>query len=576
MTVAPSPYVVLLLATAAVQFGTAVYSLRQRPRPGAVPFALLVTAAGLWAGAKGIGLSLPPDPSLLLLAEKTTVVGVVVIPLAWFVFTLEYTGRPYLLTKARLVALAAVPAAVLATTWLFPGVTLTWQSVEPAATGPVRVFGVETASITPVAVTQGPLYYVFLAYSYALVFAGVVITFEFVVRYDQLYTEQVVSTVMGILVPLLGSLLAETGAAPISNLALAPFMLSVSAVAFANAVFRHRLFETVPATRRIGRASVIEGMRDAVVVTDTDDRIVDLNPTATDLFGLTLRDALGRGVGRTIPVDLDPDAETFDASVGETVHAVTVSPLADQYGRTVGRAYVFRDVTEHRHDRQRLTVLNRVLRHNLRTEINALGGYARQLDRTGEYDDEVVSRIVDASDELATLGRKAREVERVMTETPEARRVALARVVADAAASLNHTQPGVVVESTVDEGLHVTEDPGLLEAVLVDLLDAVARHDAAAAPTITVGATGGDRTVTVVVEGEGRGIPESEYAVVEAGDETPLEHASGLSLWLVKWGLARMGAEIRFDAPREGAVAVDLDRDRDAADGHVPGATTAE
>jgi len=451
-----------------------------------------------------------------------------------------------------------------------------WTSFGVTSTGPVDVLGVETASLTTVVVAEGPLYAVFLAYSYALLFTGIIILFEFVVRYDQLYTKQVVMVVMGVLVPLFGSVLNEFRVTAVGHLPIAAFMLTVSAVAFANAMFRHGLFETVPATRRIGRASVIEGMRDAVVVTDTQNRIVDLNPTATALFGITLRESLGESVREHVPVDLDPDSETFDATVRETVHEVTVSPLADQHGRTVGQAFVFRDVTEHRHDRQRLSVLNRVLRHNLRTEINALGGYARQLEREGRYDSEIVSRIVEASDELATLGRKAREVERVMDESAEAERLDLGRLIADATASLTRTRPGITVESRLDGDYVVREDPAVLTAILVDLFDALARHNDSLEPTITVEAAAADGSVVVVIEDDGSGIPAEEYTVVEAGDETPLDHASGLSLWLVKWGVARIGARISFDQPRPGAVSLELDGHGEAGTGGDEAGVAAE
>ncbi len=564
MTVAPSPYVGLLLASAAVLLATAARAARQRTRPGAAPFAAVLCGAAIWAAAKAVGLALPPDHALRLTAAQTAWVGTVAIPPLWVVFALEYTGRPYLVTRARFAALAGVPAVVLVAVWGYPAVDLVWRSFEVVSTGPVSVFGVGTAPLSTTTTVRGPLYFVFLAYAYTLLLAGVVVLFEFVVRYDQLYTEQVVMAVMGVLVPSLGSLLNETGAAPVQGLDVTPFMLSVSAVAFANAVFRHRLFETVPATRRIGRASVIEGMRDAVVVTDTDDRIVDLNPPAVGLFELSLREALGRPVGDCVPVDLDPESESFDATVGDTVHEVTVSPLADEDGRRVGQAFVFRDVTEHRHDRQRVTVLNRVLRHNLRTEINLIGGYARQLEREGTADPELLGRIVDAADELATLGRKAREIERVMDATEEGGRADVEALVADAVRSLDRTRPSLTVDARLAGAWTVTVDPATLKAVLVDLFDALARHEDEENPTVTVRADRRGGTVGLVLENDGDGIPSEEYRVVRGGDETQLDHASGLSLWLVKWGVARTDATVAFDAPHDGAVTLELPVDEDA------------
>jgi len=79
-----------------------------------------------------------------------------------------------------------------------------------------------------------------------------------------------------------------------------------------------------------------------------------------------------------------------------------------------------------------------------------------------------------------------------------------------------------------------------------------------------------------VIEDDGSGIPAEEYTVVEAGDETPLDHASGLSLWLVKWGVARIGARISFDQPRPGAVSLELDGHGEAGTGGDEAGVAAE
>jgi signal transduction histidine kinase len=64
-----------------------------------------------------------------------------------------------------------------------------------------------------------------------------------------------------------------------------------------------------------------------------------------------------------------------------------------------------------------------------------------------------------------------------------------------------------------------------------------------------------------VVADNGPGIPDAEWAVIEAGREESQDHLTSLGLWGTKWAVQRMGGELsRRD--REGAsgavVVIDL------------------
>jgi signal transduction histidine kinase len=64
----------------------------------------------------------------------------------------------------------------------------------------------------------------------------------------------------------------------------------------------------------------------------------------------------------------------------------------------------------------------------------------------------------------------------------------------------------------------------------------------------------------IEVRDDGPGIPEQERSVLLEGTETPLRHGSGLGLWLVYWGVVRLGGDLQFRErePRGSTVAVRL------------------
>lgn len=57
-----------------------------------------------------------------------------------------------------------------------------------------------------------------------------------------------------------------------------------------------------------------------------------------------------------------------------------------------------------------------------------------------------------------------------------------------------------------------------------------------------------------IVHNDGPGIPESEQHPLERADETPLEHTSGMRLWLVKWLAEHYDGDVRFEATGAGTT----------------------
>ncbi|MEF8886811.1 MAG: hypothetical protein V5A30_03320 [Haloarculaceae archaeon] len=136
-----------------------------------------------------------------------------------------------------------------------------------------------------------------------------------------------------------------------------------------------------------------------------------MNPLSWPVLG-SLAAALG--------TDVDPegDPQRLSLSLGGRRQEFRVTPasLEDSGGGHVGYTLVFQDVTEAVRREQRLSVLNRVLRHNLRTDLSVAMGYVEvSADRV--ENDEVRDLLEEAEAALAglvTTGEKARLVERTV------------------------------------------------------------------------------------------------------------------------------------------------------------------
>jgi signal transduction histidine kinase len=205
---------------------------------------------------------------------------------------------------------------------------------------------------------------------------------------------------------------------------------------------------------------------------------------------------------------------------------------------------------------QRLRVLNRVLRHDLRNDMNVVQGYASLLE--ADDDLEVAARaetIRRTAEELTSLGERARHLERLLGDETAEERTDLAAVVERRLDAFEREYPHAQVRVDVPDRAPVGPVP--LVGVVVDVLveNAVVHNDRDE-PMVSVDVRTGEDRVVLRVADDGPGIPESERAVFESGTETPLRHSEGLGLWVVEWAVDEAGGRLALRDRSVGTVVV--------------------
>ena len=338
----------------------------------------------------------------------------------------------------------------------------------------------------------------------------------------------------------------------------------------------------------------IENASDVITVVDESGEIRFDSPSIERVLGYEPGSRVGTSAFDYIhPDDVDAVAETFEATVGgeadstsrleyrvraadgdwvwvETAGAARRDPSLEGYVVTT------RDVSERKEREQHLQVIDRVLRHNLRNDLNVIRGYAETLEE--EAPDELRSharQIVTQADRLLTKADKEREIVDVLTERPSTEAVDLATVARRVADRVQRRHPDarIAVDAPEDADADVVQG---FEQALEELVENGVVHNDRDEPTVEVTVERGDATTTVRVADDGPGIPEMNVKVLTEEYETPLYHGSGLGLWLVHWLVSRSDGTLTFedDEPRGTVATVTFPR-AGADDATEPGPPTA-
>jgi signal transduction histidine kinase len=521
-------------------------AFRSRERPSAGPFTALVAALTLWAAFSVVAELpvVPPDSHAASLLQFGQIGCALFIPGLWTLYTLGYTGRGTGLTLWRVAMLAGIGLPVV-----LAGVAIALAPSESAA---------EPALASLVGTEFLYLLAVWLYGTYLLV--------GLARRHDRVSAPQVAVLLLGVAAPyLLGTTgRPETPADGVTRgLLLAGGLLGV-------AVWQYPVLTGFPKADYVARSRVVEDLQEAVVVVDWENRIIDANATTARLFdrdpaaligapiesvadGIAGRD-LSTGATGTVGLRTTRGHRQFRFSVS----AVGSRPAdEDRDSDPVARAVLFRDVTERRTREQRLTVLNRALRHNVRNELDIVLAHADRID-----DPDIRSAIREGATDLVDLSDRAREAEELMTASmasPERMDLAaVATAVAEQYRGGDHD--GEISVDRPDE-LVLRSHRQVVQQVLSELVDNALTHADKPTPQVEVIVREGtEAAAELTVADDGPGIPERERRLLAAGDETPLEHGQGIGLWFVNWAVTQLGWELEFaeNDPRGSRVTVRL------------------
>ncbi len=241
-----------------------------RQLPGGRNFIRLMAAVSYWV----LLVSLEYSTGYLvlhILFAKLAYIGIVAIGPFFLLFSLQYTHNERYLTRKTQTLLWIIPAIGLGFVATDHWHHLIYSKVEVPA---------GSASTLPV-YSHGPLFWVVIGYTYLLLIIGGVFLLQALIQAKGRYRNQYLVVLVGLLVPWIANIFYVTDMAPFQGVDLSPFTITLSSVFIAMGIRYFGFMELIP----IARQKTFEDLKDAILVLDNQNNIVDLNPAARILIG---------------------------------------------------------------------------------------------------------------------------------------------------------------------------------------------------------------------------------------------------------------------------------------------------
>lgn len=247
---------------------------------------------------------------------------------------------------------------------------------------------------------------------------------------------------------------------------------------------------------------------------------------------------------------------------------VQISPITDADGELTHFVGFQNDITARVESERRVEVLNRVLRHNLRNNLNTVLGHLSLLGENPDVPDEAITTIESAVVDLLETSQKARQIQSQLQDVsfqPESLHVE--HVIDKAISHGQSINEDVEIITDIDSSHTVLASESITVA-FNELVENAIIHSTDTLPSISVTTetstvsfqheqTDAD-AVTIEIQDTNSAIPDIELTRLLGEEESPVHHGTGLGLWLVNWIVTMSGGIIQHTKRDDGGNRIAL------------------
>ena len=361
----------------------------------------------------------------------------------------------------------------------------------------------------------------------------------------------------------------------------------IEAVGIVQDITDQKAYETKLEAAQSDLRQIIDLVPDLIFAKNRDGEYVFANATTAEYYGLSPDELEGKSEADVLPNVEDSEAfreddleviesgtpkeiteETLTTVDGDTriLQTTKIPYQVHDTGEDAVMGYA-RDITDLKHyeqqletQRDNLDILNQVVRHDIRNDLQLIQAYAEMLTETeslSETQQQYLSKVTQSATNAVELTTTARDLSDVMLqEGTELEAVSLRQTLETQIDRLRSSQNKVAltIRGSLPE-IKVRADE-LLNGVFRNILNNAVQHNDKAVPEITVQTHVGDETVTIRIADNGRGISDThKQEIFERGNQGLESEGTGIGLYLIKTLIDRYGGKVWVeDNEPEGSI----------------------
>ena len=194
-----------------------------------------------------------------------------------------------------------------------------------------------------------------------------------------------------------------------------------------------------------------------------------------------------------------------------------------------------REVTDRHRRKRQLSVMDNLLRHNLRNDVNIIVGNTHLIDEMDLDAAPMTARIRNAAEALLESAEKEREIVDVLNGDITLDSLDLTTVVEQAVKRARDRYSHAEVDISVPTNAPVNVLSNVRRAVF-ELVENAIVHSESERPSVSIRVQRTPDSVELTIEDDAPPIPEIEAYVLENPHAmTDIFHSTGVGLWLVYW-----------------------------------------
>jgi PAS domain S-box-containing protein len=512
---------------------------------------------------------------LILLIDPLVITFVPITAISWFLFALEYTG--YGDWQRREVRGIIVVPSIVTYVLLFTNDyhMLFWSEY-------LVKYDAETGLLLPDS-TIGIWFAVHTAHMYLLEVIAVVLIVREALNNWSVYRLQAIVMIVATLPVMISNFLFVTKITAVDYTSTA---LAFTAAGFTWGLYRHELFDLVP----VARDTVLEEMRDAVIVIDNKGRIIDLNDSVDEIIEDD-DEIIGKAATEVLPFELletDGGIQRANREVtlrngnSEEHYKLQSTRMTGTNDEHVGTVLVLQDVTElKRRERElqrtnqeleqtneELEILNRIVRHDIQNDMNVVQGHAQLVETLLDAEDQdAIEPVLHNTQHAIELTETVRDLITAATgeEDLEMEPVDLIDLLQQEIerARIAHEEATFELEVPQQHDRIQVWGTMMLSSVITNLRSNAVRHNDTDDPEITVSVDVDQEAVTIRVADNGPGVPADKRDEIFGRGEKGLDSpGSGIGLYLVDTLVEEFGGSVHVEdnKPRGAVFVIELRR----------------